>query len=95
MNLRLKNPRPLKYMLLALAILIVLLTARSAAACAVCFGSPDAAMTVGINKGILVLLGVVAAVQIFFVAVFFSIRQRTRRLEQSKSRFQVLQGGAN
>ena len=95
MNLRTKYSRLLEYSSYALTILIVLLTARSAAACAVCFGDPDAAMTVGINKGILVLLGVVAAVQIFFVAIFLNIRQRSRKLEERKSRFQVFQGGAN
>lgn len=78
-----------------LFVAILALFSDPADACAVCFGEPDSAMTQGINKGIMVLLGVVAVVQVFFVALFFSIRQRARKIEQHKNRFQVLQGGAN
>ena len=81
-----------------LSIVLVVLTVvapRAAEACAVGFGDPESGMTQGINKGIVVLLGIVAGVQIFFVALFFSIRQRARKHEQRKNRFQVLQGGAN
>ena len=65
-----------------------------AEACAVCYGAVDSAMTEGMNNGILVLLGVIAAVQVGFVALFVSIRQRARQLRQRKDRFQVIQGGA-
>ena len=84
-----------RFLLVGLVAVAAGLFAEPASGCAVCFGEPDSAMTQGINKGILVLLGVVAAVQVFFVAVFFSIRQRTRRLEERKSRFHVVRRGAN
>ena len=51
-------------------------------------------MTTGMNNGILVLLGIIAAVQIGFVALFLSIRQRARQMRLQKDRFQVIQGGA-
>ena len=72
---------------------VCILTAQPVAACAVCYGAPDSAMTKGMNNGIMVLLGVVAFVQICLVALFMSIRQRTRKLNQRKSQFQELQGG--
>lgn len=62
-------------------------------ACAVCYGESDSALTEGMNNGILVLLGVVAAVQIGFVALFASMRQRARNLRERKERFQMIQGG--
>jgi len=74
---------------------LLIVTVAPAGACAVCFGDPDSAMTQGMNKGIVVLLGVVAAVQIFFVAVFMTIRQRSREIEKRKSRFHVLKGGVS
>ena len=83
-----------RFWIAAVVLVLSLADAQSAGACAVCFGDPDAAMTQSINKGIIVLLGVVAGVQIFFVAVFFSIRRRSRQLTERKSQFQVLRGGA-
>ncbi|MEJ2085018.1 MAG: hypothetical protein P8Y44_04980 [Acidobacteriota bacterium] len=89
-----QDTRWLRFSLLLVIVGVILVaTAEPAAACAVCFGDPDSAMTQGMNKGIVVLLGVVAAVQIFFVAVFMTIRQRSREIEERKGRFQVLKGG--
>ena len=65
-----------------------------AEACAVCYGAVDSPMTEGVNNGILVLLAVIAAVQVGFVALFLSIRQRARQVRQQKERLQVIQGGA-
>lgn len=62
-------------------------------ACAVCYGDADSGMTRGMNNGILVLLGIIAAVQIGFVALFLSFRQRARQLREQKERFQLIQGG--
>lgn len=84
----------MRFWIVAMVLFLGLAYAQQAEACAVCFGDPDAAMTQSINKGIIALLGVVAGVQIFFVAVFFSIRRRSRELTKRKSRFQVLRGGA-
>ena len=50
---------------LSLAILTclgVLLSAQPVMACSVCYGDPNSAMTQGAQAGVLVLLGVVAAV---------------------------------
>ena len=65
-----------------------------AEACAVCYGEVESPMTAGMNNGILALLAVIAAVQVGFVALFLSIRQRARQLRQRKNRLQVVQGGA-
>jgi len=62
-----------------MALLATLALSQSAAACAVCYGAEDSAMTAGMNNAILLLLGVVALVQGSFAALFLSLRQRARR----------------
>ena len=57
-----------------------------AQACAVCYGAADSAMTDGMNNGILALLAIVAAVQIGFVALFLSIRNRSKRRRTARTR---------
>lgn len=79
---------------LAVILLASWLTPQMATACAVCYGDVDSPMTAGMNNGILVLLAVIAAVQVGFVALFVSIRQRTRREQRRKSRFHLIQRGA-
>ena len=78
-----------------LALMAIFLSAEPAGACAVCYGAADSAMTKGVNNGIMALLGVIAAVQIGFVALFISIRQRGRNLDRRNSRVEVIQEGAN
>lgn len=68
---------------------------QMASACAVCYGDVDSPMTAGMNNGILVLLAVIGAVQIGFVALFVGIRQRARREQRRKSRFHPIRGGAD
>jgi hypothetical protein len=63
----------------------VLLPAASDA-CAVCFGGVDSPMTAGMNNGILSMLGILGMVQIGFVALFLRLRQRSRRLEETRER---------
>ncbi len=58
-----------------------LLYSRTAAACAVCFGSPDSAMAQGAKAGILILLGVIGAVLTWIVAVTVFWIRRARRLQ--------------
>lgn len=65
-----------------------------AQACAVCYGAADSPLTTGVNNGILVLLGVIATVQVGFVALFLSIRQRALRERQRQESFQLIRGGA-
>jgi hypothetical protein len=66
----------------------------AADACAVCYGAADSPLTEGVNNGILVLLAVIAVVQVGFVALFLSIRQRARRERRRNDRFQLIRGGA-
>lgn len=80
--------------LVAVAVLAFVVVPRLAAGCAVCYGDVDSLMTAGMNNGILVLLAVIAVVQVGFVALFLSIRQRARQLRQRRDRLQVIQGGA-
>ena len=64
-----------------LSCLGTLLYSRTAAACAVCFGSPDSAMIQGAKAGILILLGVIGAVLTWIVAVTVFWIRRARRLQ--------------
>ncbi len=69
------------------------LVATPAAGCSVCFGDPDSQMAVGVNNGILVLLGVVGVIQVGFVALFWSFYSRARKLKQRREQFSVIDGG--
>jgi hypothetical protein len=68
---------------------------ESAAACAVCYGAEDSAMTAGVNNAILLLLGVVALVQGSFVVLFLSFRQRARRARSQGKNLQPMHGGTS
>ena len=81
-------------LLAGMAMLIFATVPHLAQACAVCYGDVDSGMTQGMNNGILALLAVIAAVQIGFVALFLSIRQRARQSRQQKDRLRAMQGGA-
>jgi uncharacterized membrane protein len=89
-----KNPNRWRVRLVGTALLAFLVVPQLAEACAVCYGAVDSGMTTGMNNGILVLLAIIAAVQVGFVALFLSIRQRARQMRQQEDRFQVIQGGA-
>jgi hypothetical protein len=73
----------------------VLAAASPAMACAVCYGDPDSAMSAGLNNAVLFLLAVVAVVQGGFVALFLSIRRRTRERARRKASLEVIEGGAH
>ena len=77
----------------ACLVLILLCGAEVAAACSVCLGDPDSQMATGVNNGILVLLGFVGFVQVGFLALFLSLRNRARRLERRRDRFSLIEGG--
>lgn len=87
---RLGGVNPLPY-----GLAVALLLPQAASACAVCFGDPDSAMTAGVNNGILVLLGCIAVVQVGFLALFVSIRNRSKRLERQREQFSIINGGVN
>jgi len=78
-----------------MALLAVLALSQSAAACAVCYGAEDSAMTAGVNNAILLLLGVVVVVQGSFVALFLSLRQRARRARGRSKELQPTHGGTS
>lgn len=76
-----------------MALVAVIALSEPAAACAVCYGAGDSAMTAGMNNAILLLLGVVALVQGSFVALFLSFRQRARRARSQGKDLQPRHGG--
>lgn len=78
----------------ALAVLMIALVAQSAAACPVCFGAPDDPMVKGVNNGIWVLLGLVGAVQLGFVAMFWSFWKRAREQRRFRDQFHVVGASA-
>jgi hypothetical protein len=82
--------RPRLILALPLALLLV---PEWAEACAVCFGAQDSPMTVGMNNGILTLLGFIGAVQVGFIALFVGFWRRSRRARQLESGLELLQQG--
>jgi hypothetical protein len=72
---------------------ITLLPLDPAVACTVCFGDPNSAETRGLRGAILFLLVLVGAVQIGFLKLFWTFRQRARSIDERKKRFQILRGG--
>lgn len=68
--------------------------ALPAAACAVCYGDPDSAMSAGLNNAVLFLLAIVGVVQGGFVALFVSIGRRARERARRKASLEVIEGGA-
>lgn len=80
--------------LAVIAVAILVFAPGVGQACAVCYGASDSPMTEGVNNGILVLLGVIATVQVGFVALFVSIRQRARQERRRKKSLEPIHGGA-
>ncbi len=70
--------------------LAILAFAQTAAACPVCFGAPDDPMVKGVNNGLWVLLGLVAAVQIGFGAMFWSFWRRAREQKRFRESLRVI-----
>jgi len=83
----------MRTLLTCAATALLVLVPRAADACAVCYGSADSSMTAGLNSAILVLLGIVATVQVGFVALFVRFRRRSKKLQAEKDRFQLIDGG--
>jgi heme/copper-type cytochrome/quinol oxidase subunit 2 len=84
------------FLLFALAALSsAVIVATPAAACAVCYGDPDAAMSAGLNNAVAFLLGIVAVVQVGFVALFWSFRRRAKERARRKASLEVIEGGAH
>lgn len=74
-------------------IALLVMLAPTAFACPVCWGAPDDPMVKGANNGIWVLLGLVAFVQIGFVAMFWSFWRRAREQRRFRDSLRVIEGG--
>ena len=68
--------------------------ATVASACPVCVGDTDSQMVQGANNAVLFMLGMVAVVQGGFVALFVSIRRRSKTLSERCEQLQLIEGGA-
>jgi len=79
--------------LLGLVLLYTVAVPVRAWACPVCFGEVDGPMADAVNNGIMVMLGIVVAVQFGFVAMFLGIWRRTRRLREERDRLTLIDGG--
>ncbi len=67
-----------------------------AAACATCFGDPQAPATKGLNNAIFMLLGVVGLVYVGIVKLFWDFRKRSKKLEEQRPvrpRLRLIHGG--
>ena len=66
-------------------------------ACPVCFGAEETSMIDGARLGVLVMLGVLFAVQGGFVGFFFYLRKRAKRIAEIDldTEWSELQGGAS
>ena len=58
---------------------LLALAARDALACPICFGASDAPMAIGMNWGVLTLLGVTLAVLGSFAVLFVRVVRRSER----------------
>lgn len=63
---------------------VVLALPRIAAACATCYGAPDAPMTRGMNNAILLLIGVVGLMYVGIGKVIWDFRKRSKRLAEKQ-----------
>jgi hypothetical protein len=64
-----------------LAASVMILAPRAAFACPVCFGANDSPLALGINYGILVMLGIIGALWVAFGSFFMYLRRRARLAE--------------
>ena len=64
--------------------MLLLALPRIAAACATCYGAPDAPMTRGMNNAILLLMGVVGLVYVGIGKVIWDFRKRSKRLAEKQ-----------
>ena len=77
-----------------LVAVFVLGGAKIAAACAVCFGDPNAQMSKSAEQGVWFLLGVMLLVQIGFGIFFLYLRRRLRNVRDPVARpvFRLVKG---
>ena len=82
---------------LATAAAVVIGGSSSLLACPVCFGAEETSMIDGAKLGVLVMLGILFAVQGGFVGFFFYLRKRAKRIAEIDldTEWSELQGGAS
>ena len=71
---------PLRTLVTATLVTLVMAGPRVLYACAACYGPPDAAPTRGMNFGIITMLGVTGVVLGGFAGMIFCFARRSRRL---------------
>ena len=67
---------------LATAVFVMIGGGSSVLACPVCFGAAEGSMIDGAKLGVVVMLGVLFAVQGGFVAFFLHLRRRAKRIAE-------------
>lgn len=79
----------------ALAILALATVAfpTAAAACSTCYGAAGSPMTEGMNNGILVLLACVGLMYVGFGKLILDFRKRAKKLEETRPKLRLIQGG--
>lgn len=83
--------RRTQFVVIAICLLLV---PSILSACPVCYGAPNSPMTKSSNNAIMFMLGVIAFVQIGFIALFWTFWRRAKELRRRRESFHVLDGGA-
>lgn len=81
--------------ILALAVLVLLQSQAPALACAICYGEPGNPMTMGLQKGVLILIGAIGGVLALFMALIVFFAVRSRRLARESELAEADAGGAS
>ena len=69
----------------ALYTVVLLAVPRAALACPVCFGQSDSPLANAINRGVIVMLGVVALMLGSFAAFFIYLNRRAKQLADGEA----------
>jgi len=83
--------------ILTMAAAVLIAGSSSVYACRVCFGAEETSMIDGARLGVLVMLGVLFAVQGAFAGFFLYLRKRAKRIAEIDldTEWSELQGGAS
>ena len=95
--MKLGSPRLRIARVLIMAAAVMIGGSSNVFACPVCFGAEETSMIDGARLGVLVMLGVLFAVQGGFVGFFLYLRKRAKRIAEIDlaSEWSELQGGAS
>jgi hypothetical protein len=80
--------------LFLIATTLVLTLPATSFACTTCFGDPNSSMAKGAANGVWFMIGIIAFVQIGFIALFYSFWRRAKAMRRLRDQFHVLEGGA-